>query len=1293
MGALWTRRRRAILLLAGLGSAALLAATLLWFPSWSHRMVVSELESVFGRTVTAEAVRFRFFPAEMEVRGLRVAGEHDGDPPWMEVPRLSILPSFGLIWERRIVLSRVRIERPLVRITADAEGGDNLPRLNMGGRGVFGVRIRRLTIEGGELILDHQRVPLELDLPELTGRLIARRAGILAGRVTMGPGQARFGSAPPIELETQLDLVMDGPHFILENGRVHTARSDLHVQGELRLVHRPEGRYQISGPLDLDELDRHVTRTGFNLTGVARYRGDLQIEGSKLTLNGELQGEKGSWKGAEVPRFAGRVAWTNEDGVEVRGLELSAFGGTARLDLDVPPAGRKARLAGHLEGLDADPTVARLFQIGLNDVGARATGDVDLEWPRGRFREVTGRVALDLIPATDARSPLRGRFTWSARGGVQQLEHVDLRTPETQVLLHGRIGRGGDADLALTAHSSDLAASDARALRLRHALGNARAALFEVSGTGSFDGRWKGTINAPVYEGRVTAADVHYLGVDWGHASWVGRASADEIACHSLVLQKGSAELWIDGTLQPGTYGASDGVDVRTRLDAWPVEDLSRALAWDVPWTGPVSGQTQIHGRRSAPYGTAALSGTAGRYGGLPYESLSVDALLQGDRLQVTRGEAGVGGGRLHFEGTRTDAGEYDGSARAEGVEIGDFLPEVQPGMKWGGHVAGEATLRGTLETPTLKARLQSRRLFLGEEGVGALEADLTGAGDGRLIVKARCTSPRTHLEVEGAVGAAAPFAASLTVTGQKSSVDPYVRAFLPAGSALPSIIASGRAQLDGPLQRPADLAASIDLPELQVLISDYPVRNEGPARLELAGGTLTVRALRLAGEGTNLLASGEAQLLRDGPVDFSVKGDADLRSLATLTRRFRGRGAAELAVAVRGTRDAPHVDGSLHLLGAGVRVRGFPLGIEDVQGSVKFTERAAQLTEISGRLGGGEVHLGGETAYARSGLTSMDLTLSGRDVALRYPEGLRSVTSGELRLFGDGERQWLTGDLDVHQAVWTRRYDVVSEILAAPETLAAPATLGEALRFDIKVNAPGTVKIDNNLATLDARADLRLQGTSDNPIVLGRADVDRGRVYFQGNTYLIRRGRIEFANPQHLDPFFDIEAETRLASYRVHLRMNGTLERVYPTLTSDPPLSAVQILNLLAGAEESDVASLAEAQTERARLAGQGAASLAAGRIAEGVGLERQAERLFGLNRFSIDPSVLKGGVTHPAARITVGKRLTPDLNVLYSQDLRGSEERLLSVEYTLRDWLSVLMTRSEPGGFGVDALIQRSR
>ena len=73
-------------------------------------------------------------------------------------------------------------------------------------------------------------------------------------------------------------------------------------------------------------------------------------------------------------------------------------------------------------------------------------------------------------------------------------------------------------------------------------------------------------------------------------------------------------------------------------------------------------------------------------------------------------------------------------------------------------------------------------------------------------------------------------------------------------------------------------------------------------------------------------------------------------------------------------------------------------------------------------------------------------------------------------------------------------------------------------------------------------------------------------------------------------------------------LKVNGTLERVYPTLSSDPPLSTVGIPGLLAGLDETEVEDAQQVQGDVRRLAGQGAATLAAGRHLGADGLWRKA-------------------------------------------------------------------------------------
>jgi len=1286
------RRRRllflALVLLAGL---ALLARA----PDWLRNQLARTLSEVFRRPVVVGQIRFLTYPLAVELRDLRVGGEGPGAPPFLEVPRVLVTPSIAPLRFGRIVLSRVRLEGPRIYLHSFAQGGDNIPKTGGGGRSGINLSIGRIVIQRGELVLEHERVPLELDLPEFQGRLVADGPRALQGNLSFGPGTLRFGSAPTLPVSAEVNLGIEGPVVSAQAGHLRARGTDLEWRGQIRFGgSRTLGQFTVDGPVDLDTLEQHVMRTGFGIKGAARFRGTVSVDGPRLRIDGRMEGQEGAFAGNAVDRFGGELAWSS-DGVVLRNLDLQALGGTGTLDVDVPSGhARPVRLRGPVKDVDAEALLRALFGYGPLQVGASATGDFLVEWPKGRVRQISGGVHLDLAERADGRTPLSGRFDWSADQGLENIEGADLRTPSTRARVSGKVDEEDRAELALDADSTDLAATDGLLLRVRRALGNGEAQPLGFTGTGLFRGRWKGTLGAPVFEGRFSGRDLGYAGVAWGKAEWAGSTDAVAVRSHSLIVSRGGAEVWLDGQVETGFFGGDDAIDARVRFKDWPAEDIVKAMSWDLDLRGPLTGEATLRGRRSRPEGSAVLSAGNGRYYGVPFDDARVALEWRDGVTAVTDGLVSLGGGQVYLGGSLTDDGVYDGAAEAREVDAAALFQEASPSLQVGGRISGRATLQGTLARPRLRASFAAKRLFIGDEGLGALAASFTGKGDGQIAVDATCRSARVDLALRGSVGAAAPYASDLHLTAADTSLDPFLRAVLPALPAPLGVMVSGQVAVRGPLASPKSLTGAAALSEVAVLFPDYPVRSREPVRLELEGGALRLKTLRLAGEGTDLEIAGEAGVLGSAAVAITARGTADLRSLAALSRRLRGSGSARLSLSVSGTTAAPRVDGRLTLEGAGLRVRGFPHGLEAAQGTLRFNESALEVESITGNLAGGTVELQGRATYAQGKVTSFDLRPVGQGIALRYPEGMRSLLDADLRLFGDEDRQWLTGAVEVKQATYIRRYDVASELLASRASAEGVATLEDGLRFDLKIKAPGTLRIDNNLASLQARADLTLQGTASEPVVVGRAEVDRGRLFFQGQTYVIRRGVIDFTNPRKIDPLFDIEAETRIRSYRVNLKVNGTLDRVTPTLSSDPPLSSVQILNLLAGADESVVSSLTEAQAGQTQLAATGAATLAAGRLSEQVGLERGVERVFGLNRFSIDPSIVRGGAgTTTSARLTVGKRLTPDLSVIYSQDLRGTEERILSIEYILSDRFSLLLTREQPGGLGFDLRLRRSR
>jgi hypothetical protein len=465
------------------------------------------------------------------------------------------------------------------------------------------------------LVLEPERVPLDLDRPHCQGRLSARRPRVLEGSLSFGVGRLRFCSAPSLPVSAAVTLEIDGPVVTAQSGHLRAQGTDLDWRGQVRFGGRALGQFTLDGPVDLDMLERHVMRSGFGIKGKAHWQGTVSVDGPRFRIDGRMQGREGVFDGNPVDRFGGELAWSS-DGLVLRRLELEALGGAGTLEVDVPSGSvpRPVRIRGPLKAVDAEALLRAVFHYGPLQIGASATGDLQVEWPKGESRRISGAIALDLVERPDGRTPLSGRFEWTADQGVQRVERSDLRTPTTRVRVVGAIQADDRADLALDADSSDLRAADELLLRVRRALGNSEAQALGFTGAGLFRGRWKGTLGAPIFEGRFSGQEIGYSGVVWGKAEWAGSVDAAAVRSHSLIVSRGRSELWLDGLVETGFFGGRDALDARLRLREWPAEDIVKAMSWDLALTGNLTGDATLEGRRSRPQGSARVAVASGRY-------------------------------------------------------------------------------------------------------------------------------------------------------------------------------------------------------------------------------------------------------------------------------------------------------------------------------------------------------------------------------------------------------------------------------------------------------------------------------------------------------------------------------------------------------------------------------------------------------------------------------------------------------------------------------------------------------
>jgi hypothetical protein len=624
-----SRRRRLLLIALVLGATGLY--TLWRAPEWGAHLVEGTLSRYFNRPVSVARVAFRLRTGEVEVLGLRVGGITPDAPPFLEIRSVRVRPSLAPLRGNRIVLSRVRLEGMRLRVHAFPSppigpGGDDLPRLGGSGRGGggLGIGVERLVIVGGEFVLDHDRVPLDLDLPDFRGRLQGRPEGGVAGHISFEPGRLRIGSAPELVVGTEIDVIVNRGVVDVLGARLFAENMNLAYQGRIRLAGRPQGQLTLEGPVDLAVLERHVFRSGLGFAGAPNWSGLLSIDGSRLRIEGKMQGTDGAFMGAPVERYESWLSYDGTTGLVMRDLEVAMLGGGGSLSVDVPPTAlrRPVSIRGRMEEADAEGLLRMLFGWGELGVGTAATGDFDVGWPKGATRRVTGTLGLALAERADGRLPLAGRLDWRAEDGVQRYERLELAGRGLTVGASGEVDAEERARLELSVEADDLAAAEQALVRIRRALGSPEAQPVGVSGAGRFRGRWGGTLDWPVFEGRFEGRGIGYADVDWGDATWTGTyaSETETLTSQPLVARKGEGELEWTGRSEIGWLGVRDALAGRARVSAWPVEDLVRFMEWDVAASGRVTGSASVRGRRSAPEGEAQGTARGGRYYGIAYD-------------------------------------------------------------------------------------------------------------------------------------------------------------------------------------------------------------------------------------------------------------------------------------------------------------------------------------------------------------------------------------------------------------------------------------------------------------------------------------------------------------------------------------------------------------------------------------------------------------------------------------------------------------------------------------------------
>jgi hypothetical protein len=1303
------------------------------------------------RPMTIGRLEVRLWDGSYIVHDLRVDSLPPASTPFLVAKRIEVVNSWRTLFNRRFVLERIEMTDWRMHVETTATG-TNFPSFRRGPRGQsrWTTTLAHVRAHRGEFAYQDFGTPW---------RIVARNVDVVVEK----PGTANYRGTAKftdghvaiqnyVPFRTDMDSVfqLDGGRLTFDRMTVATEGTRSEFIGDVNFAYWPELMLAMKSSIDFPKArELFFAGDSFSLSGTGAFTGTFHMF-KELLPNGrertgrELKGEFSTdVLGVNRYRFTdlrGDVRWTPE-ALTVTDATANVYGGSAQFSYRMAPLNIKgvtptASFATDYQDVDLT-TLSDLWALEGIRLAGRASGTNLLEWPLRRYRDHSGGgsvlvappgeavlmtrdMPLDRIAARLARGtaagpfspltpvepvPIGGEIVYEFGPDWVDVMPSHLATESTFVEVQGRTNYGVDSDLPFHVSSADWQESDRVFAGVLTAFG-ARTKAIPIGGYGTFDGVMTKAFRTPRIEGEFSGEQMRAWDVEWGSVRGTALIQNSYVDVSDVRITSGSSLITTTGRYSLGFPRKDSGEEINARVEikGRPVADLRHAFAIDeYDIEGLLTGEFDIRGRYLTPDGSGRIEIANAVFYGEPVDSAASAIRLEGKGARLQNIQIQKGGGR----GTGNAYIGWDGTYQFNLTALGIPAESISVSKKLGQPLSAvldfTAAGSGTFEAPRYEVKGKLLDVFVADEGIGQIVGSLN-VNNGLMTVQLEAASPRLSVEVRGQV-ALPEQDADLTFTVLDTSLDPYVRLFLPQLSPYTTAVVTGSVRVVGELSDIDYLLVDATVDRLDMRLFDYALRNARPIRLALDRHTVRVTDMRIVGQDTQIDVAGMANL-HDQTINMRANGGANLAVLQGFVADVRSSGTANLSAVLEGPLADPVVTGRLALTNGRIRHFALPHALENLDGDVRFDSRGVTLDGLTGRLGGGDVKFGGRVDKEGYLPGRLDVTMSGRDMRLRFPEGMRSLVDADLTLQGTPQNALLSGLVTVRDAVYREAFGTTGSLFdLSGEQALAPAAASEALpvRLNLRVTAPSTLQVQIRTLRLVANAELEVRGTIDRPVLLGRAEIDRGEALYEGKRYLITRGTIDFNNPTRIEPFLDIEAETRIRvpqeTYRVTLRVTGPLAQLNVSFDSDPPLGEVEILALIF----SDVAPGATAElrqygeiTPQERLFRERAARALTDVVSSEV--SRVVEEAFGVDAFQItpslqDPNAQSSRGLDPGMRLTVLKRLSERLYLTYSRSLSSStRDQVILLEFDQSDRLSWILWRNEDGIYALDWRIRKT-
>jgi translocation and assembly module TamB len=465
------------------------------------------------------------------------------------------------------------------------------------------------------------------------------------------------------------------------------------------------------------------------------------------------------------------------------------------------------------------------------------------------------------------------------------------------------------------------------------------------------------------------------------------------------------------------------------------------------------------------------------------------------------------------------------------------------------------------------------------------------------------------------------------------------------------------------------------------VVLEGVHLQSQGPVHATLAAGRVTLDPLHVTGEETDLHVQGSLELRDKQQLDVAASGSINLKLAETLDPDLSASGNSTFQLEAHGPLSNPDFRGRIDFQDGALALEDVPNGLSQLHGTLEFNQNRLEVKSLTAMSGGGQLSVAGYLAY-QHGIYA-DLSVTGKSIRIRYPQGVSSLADITMHLQGPQTNLLLAGSVLITRFSVSTDLDLAALAAQANsvQTIAPPDAPSNHIHLDVHVSSSPQLNFQNAFAKLAGNVDLRLRGTVASPSLLGRVSITEGNAIIAGTRYDLQRGDVFFSNPVRIEPSIDLNATAHVSDYDITLGLHGTPDKMSVTYRSDPPLPEADVVALLALGRTENQQRLYTEQQEQS-LSNPTTDALLGGALNATV--SSRVQKLFGAGSVKVDPNYL-GALGNSTSRIIVEEQVGRDLTLTYATNVDTTGQQLIQAEIAINRHVSLLVARDESGVFSM--------